>query len=201
MSQFTQKYYKQNYTPSNEKVWVWEFWRRWGLYEYLVLFLLILILLCVCTKTGSGHDTANTNAALHTATVNSGKTVRSPSDKPKDERPELATRSYPVKVLPSDPLPKKRVTTKEGQTLYGPVTIEEYLYFADDTQSHYPEFMDPLSRHVYLRKSPQCARLSCPIKGLRPVDEQAYLEWVNRQSKKEMVLKKNSDGYYLMEKK
>lgn len=186
MSQFSRKYYnldyKRNEHPKRQVVeeTVWEFWRVWGLFEYAAIALLLLILFCVCTqKSRVEHITTQKTVMVQTPMTSVSQ------DK---EQQQTLGEVYPKKVLPESVLPK------------GVVTFEDYLYFADDTNSNYPDFIDPKTHRLIKKKAPKCHKLECPLQeGVSTESLHAYEQWVLKLSGEKLHLVREN-GKYIFQK-
>lgn len=187
MSQFSRKYYNLDYKRNEvekftaQEEGVWEFWRVWGLFEYSVIALLIAILLCVCFK-DNGATNTTTQKIIYTPTP-----VKSVEPKEvMQQTHQTLGEAYPKKVLPSSVVPK------------GAVTIEDYLYFADDTQAHYPDFIDPATHRLIKEKAPKCYKPECPLQdGVSVESLNAYTRWVSQQSQKNLHLSIENQKFFL----
>lgn len=175
MSQFSRKYYnldykrKQSVNQIHTEQKVWEFWRVWGLFEYGVFGILLLILFCICFKEGG---------VVHAVT-------QTPKQHQKSQDKTLGE-AYPKKVLPSSVLPS------------GVITIEDYLYFADDTGEHYPNFIDPATHRLIKEKAPQCYKPECPLQeGIDIQSLDAYVKWASEQSHEKLYLVRENGKYRL----
>ncbi len=203
MSQFSRKYYNLDYKRNVKKeelpdTTVWEFWRVWGIFEHAVIALLLMILFCLCTLHQSQPRTL-------TRTVVE-KVIQQPQNpKPKEEpskpkhKPLSLGDEYPKKILPASVLPPH---TENSKQLYGPLSIENYLYFVDATESHFPDFIDSSSRRIVKSKAPKCSQPQCPLQsGVTKEDMEAYVQWVQEQSQKKLQLLKKDGMYYLQQEK
>jgi len=189
MSQFSRKYYKNDYKleEGNEVPLrrdyddtVWTFWRVWGLYEYLVLILLGVIIFLLLNQ----HTTAITTDTSYKKQTLSG-TYK--------ENKKLQESQFAKKILPANPLPKKL----DGTNLYGPLTMEEYLYFADDVDSFYPDFFDKKSRKSIDGAS--CKTSSCPLtpKMLDEMRMAAYTQWLTNTTGIDYTFFIKDNHYYI----
>jgi len=193
MSQFSHKYYNENYGRLQKDKWIWEVWSRWGLFEYLVIFLLGAILYFVAFASYEKEKTPQYRESQKVAPNITPATVASKVEQTKLHLNDIY---YPKKVLPKNPLPSK--TLLDGKEAYGPLTIEEYLYFADDTGGDYPAFIDRNSRYGIVEKMPKCAKQECPMTTLSPKSKDAYESWISKQTSQELHLKSTKDGYFLV---
>lgn len=203
MSQFSRKYYNLDYKPNNRNYAddtnenVWEFWRVWGFFEYAVIILLLLILFCVCTlKTDdlSSFFTQQSSPDREVVTIE-------PRIKQTDEKEyaklDLGVK-FPKKVLPDFAMPKE--TQIDGKTLYGPISIEDYLYFVDATDGNLPDFLDKTTRRIIKKKAPVCFRPECPLQsGVTKNDLDAYAVWVSHQIGENLNVVAENGKYYLSE--
>jgi len=200
MSQFSRKYYKNNYKleenndrPLNTRLddGIWTFWRVWGLYEYLVLGLLgIIVFLLLTHKCGvvTHQNSYQQTTALQSLYEN------------KAEVKDLVQKSnFPKKILPNNLLPKEE--SINGEKLYGPLTMEEYLYFADDVNNFYPKFFDRKSRKSIASASAECMDSNCKLTPdiLDNVHMAAYTEWLSDTSAKNYTFLVKDNYYYITE--
>lgn len=201
MSQFSRKYYNLDYkrnAPKEElpERTIWEFWHVWGLFECAVITLLLLILFSLFTLCGTPTKSfTHTLSKENSFHLNDSKTLK----QQEDGELSLLGKEYPKKVLPASVLPPR---TKEDPNTYGPLSIQNYLYFVDATDAHYPDFIDKSSRRILKNKAPRCSKPECPLRsGVREEDLHSYLEWVETQSQKKLQLVKKDGLYYLREEK
>ncbi len=198
MSQFSQKYHNLNYKRNStsidkdEKV-IWEFWHKWGLFEYAVIGLLLLILLCLCTMKSDFISTPlqKTQDALQTPQTKIKELTKN------TQKGELLLgEKYPQKILPDSILPQE--SRLHSQKVYGPVTIEDYLYFVDATDTSYPDFIDEASGRVIKNKAPACFKPECPLKAdTGNIFLSAYRAWASQQSQKDLQLIEENGSYFL----
>ncbi|MEN4045387.1 hypothetical protein [Sulfurimonas sp. NWX367] len=201
MSQFSRKYYKNDYkleseeksnnhnTPFNKGVWT--FWRVWGLYEYLVLGLLLVIIFILLL-------TRDTTVIQQTNVVK--KTTHPTTSIEKNKQEKVVEESdFPKKILPSNPLPKKSVV--DGENLYGPLTMQEYLYFADDVDNFYPHFFDKKSRKSIASAHTECQNSDCILtpNEISNLYMAAYTEWLNDTTSQKYTFVLKNNHYYLKE--
>jgi len=193
MSQFSRKYYKNDYklqestTDSLDREYdnntVWTFWRVWGLYEYLVLLLLGIIIFLLLYRV----DTyTTTSQAEHYKPV---------TQKQATHTTPLQESDFAKKILPTNPLPQE--ISLKGEKLYGPLTMEEYLYFADDVNNFYPDFFDKKSRKSHagsLCKDSGCLLTPDLLDTMRMA---AYIQWLNDTSGSKYTFLIKENHYYM----
>jgi hypothetical protein len=239
MSQFSRKYYKNEYTledryehPHNDVAddVVWTFWRVWGLFEYLVLILLAIIIFLLLTRnctssqeiihhevvsmakpampttsfatqsTPSSTQTTTTSSSSASSTPVAASTISQQQTKPHFAKATKPKESYfPKKVLPADPLPQ--VSNVDGKMLYGPLTMEEYLYFADGVEDFYPDFFDKQSRKNMDPSNTNCLDGSCVLtsKEINKQQMNAYIEWLNDTTSANYTYVQKANHYYIQE--
>jgi hypothetical protein len=196
MSQFSRKYYKNDYKlEDNPKLpvnnyndhSVWTFWRVWGLYEYLVLLLLGIIVFLLLTQ--------QSRSVIIQKSFFVQKEQKRLSSSPQKETIRVQESTFPKKILPANPLPKK--TILNGKTLYGPLTMEEYLYFADDVNNFYPDFFDEKSRKSHTGSS--CKNSNCHLttEMLDELHMAAYVQWLSDTTATNYTFIVKDNNYYI----
>ncbi|UCN01263.1 hypothetical protein LCX93_04935 [Sulfurimonas sp. SWIR-19] len=193
MSQFSNKYYKNNYKLEEQKPkkelqddYVWTFWRLWGLYEYLVLFLLgviIVLLLMMMQKQPTALVVTQTpQQQVYEKPLHVTEQI--------SEQKELSKESYfPKKILPSEITPNS------------PLKMEDYLYFADDVDDFYPAFFDEKSRKSI--KSSRCQNADCILstQDIDPIYIATYIAWLKAKTAKKFTYKIKNNNYYIQKEK
>ena len=204
----------------NTQKFTW--WHKWGVFEYLTLFLLLAILLCLCFRCGgaslgNGLSLNSTAMTLPQPTLlaivpavgggavlggsamgqlpqgeeragsSESSNVPQPSTSPTDSA-ELGER-FPAKVVP-------KVATLL-QNIGKPVSIEDYLYFAHETQSGYPDFIDPESSRMIVSKKPACFKPDCPVTGISQNDKKAYASWLSKLTHTDYTVYNQKNGFVL----
>ena len=228
MSQFSYKYYRHNYVR-NEKNKAsmfddesWTFWRVWGWYEWLsILALLAIVLLLSLLFFGGLHmggAKVSSNAALAPSSYVPASTIVSPKRQVAATVPEnvlvtaesnkVATPALPKgakplyhytkKVLPASVLPLQR-TEYNGQTAYGPVSIEEYMYFIRETAVTYPDFIDAKTDNLIEAKAPKCYMPECTIYNIQNLHKRFYAQWLSQASGKKLMPVLERDDIVLIE--
>jgi len=198
MSQFSQKYYKhfkiepQTKKPTSQEevftFWVWS--RQYRIFEIIVILLLLLILFCICnTSTKTTVIKEITPVVTTVSTVNSKQNIEKNTTVPK--KTFTLEEKIPHLVLPDthEIIPS------------GTVTLQDYMYFAYDTDSQYPNFIDPGTKRVIKEKKPKCATLDCPITKLSQQNRQAYLQWLETMTNKKLRIEETNDGFKIKETK
>jgi len=195
MSQFPLKYKEPSYKrrvfrhveDEDFDGQVWEFWRKWGLYEYLVLGLLAAILVILLQLLTKEQHHSNKQRVQEFSSVK--KEIKTPDF-------DLSNPSYPAHVLPENPLPPK--TMVKGKEVYGPVSLQDYLYFADETGAAYPDYVDAKTKQLIKAKAGECHSFDCPLHGIPKEQLETYLKWVNLYSSKSLRLWKAEGKIYLL---
>lgn len=215
MSQFSYKYYRHNYTKNenNGKDYylfygdIWAYLKIWGLYKWLTLFALFVIamlLLALLFSKQSGIHVAQPsyNSPITTHTTNKKEedtqTQKTANDNTLPTMPRVSENKnepqkkndvsvyhYPKKVLPSSLLPTK-TTTLDNHLVYGPVSIEEYLYFVRESGVPYPHFIDSKTNDLVVENAPECYKLDCPIYDVEGLNKKFYALWLTQESGKKL---------------
>ena len=203
MSQFSRKYYKNDYQldlkdpeykrkrePFAKDGEVWTFWRVWGLYEYLVLGLLLIIIALLLFQRAPA--VAPQEVAVVAKTQQRIALEEAPKEIPQskeltqedlpkkaEEKEEKAGIYFPKKVLPQNPLPLTK--SSAANSSYIPLKMEEYLYFADAVDGFYPAAFDPKNRTI---ESKSCQNQECPLtsQDISPHDMEAYIQWLEEMT-------------------
>ena len=199
MSQFSQKYYKHYFVrkkrevePSEFDFWVWS--SRYKLFEIIVICLLLLILFCVCRECNQAKVSAGVQQQAMLQTVTSvPSSPTTPSSIPMQSRAEVFTlqEKIPTQVLPelSKLIPKEEVT------------LEEYMYYVNDTKQGYPSYVDAKTNRMIKEKRPSCQGMECPVSGITQADKQEYAQWLSEQSGVEYKVAETPKGFLIHESK
>jgi hypothetical protein len=187
MSQFSQKYYKHFIVEDNNIVEV-SFWKRVGILQSIIgflLFLLFALLLLVCItchcSLHNSNDNCITQLPVSTITYKPKKTNLT-----EEKKVEITLEEkIPKKVLPklSELIPKREVT------------LEDYMYFVNDTKSNYPKYIDPATNRMIKEYRPICSRLDCPVSEISAENKVAYIDWLNTMSNKTYKLNDTDKGF------
>ncbi|MDF1878140.1 SUMF1/EgtB/PvdO family nonheme iron enzyme [Sulfurimonas sp. SAG-AH-194-C20] len=196
MSQFSQKYYKHYFVGKKKEVesiefdfWVWS--NRYKFFEIIVILLLLLILFCVCTRCvepshrsiSFGMDTPDVSLASQQHDMK-----RNEPPVPKKKAPLLTLEEkIPKLVLPelSKLIPKKEVT------------LQEYMYYVNDTNKGFPSYIDAQTNRMIKEKRPSCKGVECPVRGISQEDKQAYAEWLSEQGSAKYKVVETSKGFFI----
>jgi len=184
MSQFSQKYYKHYFIEKKREVnltgfdfWIWS--DRYKFFEILVILLLLLILFCVCTqclhKTELSVPRQQQHSIVTTATTTLSTIITLEEKLPKQVLPEL-----------SKLIPKKEVT------------LEEYMYYVNDTKQGYPNYVDANTNRMIKEKRPSCRGVECPVSGISKQNKLEYAKWLSEQSGVEYKVVETSKGFLIL---
>lgn len=202
MSQFSQKYYKHYFVGRKKDLestefdfWVWS--SRYKFFEIIVILLLLLILFCVCSQCSQDRGSSVSKQQLSMQTVSSVPlspiTLKSKMQSSKFEEKEQTLtlqEKLPKLVLPelSKLIPKKEVT------------LEEYMYYVNDTNKGFPSYVDNKTNRMIKEKRPNCKSVECPVSGISKADKQAYSQWLSEQSGVAYTLVETSKGFFISQK-
>lgn len=97
-----------------------------------------------------------------------------------------------------------RVTLSDFEIGKFPVTIGEYLQFCDETENHYPEWLEPGSEYnietgiddYYSRTGMSRENINHPITGVSWHDAVAYCEWLSQKTGKNYRLPTEAEWEY-----
>jgi len=182
MSQFSQKYYKHykiekkddEVLPQEFEFWVWT--RDYRIFELIIIALLLLILFCVCQK-------KSIVAPLHTV-VQTQQHIQSTQ---KDAVITKVEQNASVAVL-QEKIPHLVLPDLENIVPKGIVSLQDYMYFAYDTDENYPNFIDPQTGRIIKEKRPKCVKPECPVTQITQKDKEAYVQWLAEMTNKEFTL-------------
>lgn len=202
MSQFSQKYYKHYFVGKKREVestefdfWVWS--NRYKFFEIIVILLLLLILFCVCTQCSQTSQTQMLNKDYTQRSISFGMDITAATDVkdvgdeslvPKEKVPALTLEEkIPQLVLPelSKLIPKKEVT------------LEEYMYYVNDTKQGFPSYVDEKTNRMIKEKRPSCKGVECPVSGISQEDKQAYSQWLSERGSVKYKVVETSKGFFI----
>jgi len=206
MSQFSQKYYKHYFVPKKRELkedefefWAWS--RTYRFFEIIIILLLLLILFCVCFKSAQNRATPMTTSSysqVSSAAVEVPKISLS-NTKEKKEPKEEKTQKKPQEQVQTksltleDKIPKRVLPELSKLIPKKEVTLEQYMYYVNDTNEGFPSYVDKSTNRIIKEKKPSCATLDCPVSGITKADKNAYAEWLSEQgSVKYKVLESGS---------
>ena len=93
----------------------------------------------------------------------------------------------------------KRVLPHYGRLIpHGKVTLEKYMYFANDTKGNYPPYVDKATNRFIKELRPSCKTLDCPVVGLSQKDKDAYKSWISTLSSKNYKVVNDGDKFELI---
>jgi hypothetical protein len=93
----------------------------------------------------------------------------------------------------------KRVLPQYGRLIpHGKVTLEKYMYFANDTKGNYPSYVDKATNRFIKELRPSCKTLDCPVVGLSQKNKAAYRNWISTLSSKNYKVVDDGDNFELV---
>ena len=193
MSQFSQKYYK-HYIVKDDAVEVISFWMRTRVLQGTILSLLLLLflaLLLFCTKCGCATHTTQTRKIQEKETI----TVVHPKIKKVEKKSEKTEQKESPKLTLEEKLPKRVLPQADKLLPKEEVSIEDYMYFVNDTKNGYPKFVDVETNRMIKEYKPTCSKLDCPISGVSKENQKAYIDWLNTMSDKEYKIQETDKGF------
>ena len=208
MSQFSQKYYKHYYVSKKrdvlkevdieEKRGFWYWTRHYRIFEIIIIFLLLLILYCLCIRGGIGLGLGgfSLGSGLPYGGV-STQTTQSTQHKSIQKEEQRANTNvvslgekYPTKVLPD-----AQKLIPKGDT---EVTLDDYMYYVNDTKQGYPKFIDPKTNRLIKDKKPPCYEPQCPINAISKQNQQDYANWLSSLTQQSYSVEQTSNGFKLL---
>lgn len=193
MSQFSQKYYKHYRIEKKEVVdnvgfFVW--FREESLTGSILRWLLILLLfslLLLLMRQMFSCNTPNTPvvSVLKQATTSNTTAQESPKETVAEPDKYMLEEKIPTHVLPelSKILPKEEVT------------LEQYMYYVNDTKMGYPDYVDQQTNRIIKEKKPNCEKLDCPVSGIKQKDKKNYAIWLSELSQSEYKATDTPKGF------
>ncbi len=219
MSQFSYKYYRHNYSKNETQELKgnafddrsWTFWRVWGIYEWLTLlalFAIAVLLFFLLSNSNHTREIVHTSyvtpsehvlpARVHTVSPVATSAIEQVNEKssPLKEMEKKSLYHYAKKVLPASPLPVQRVMLN-GKAGYGPVSIDEYLYFVRETSIPYPNFIDSKTSNLMVNKAPKCYTSDCVVYGIENLQKEFYAIWISQITGHKFSVVPNRDDIVL----
>jgi len=219
MAQFGNKYSRhyhvgdkntrlQDSYAEEEEWWFYSWSSRYRLFEIIVIILLLLILFCVCRNSmgNSSSVISVPGTSISTPQIQMpsleipSPSINTVSAKKETQEMLLLEEVYVQRVLPpsSELLPVFDETSGKAKRV---VSIDDYMYYVNDTKQDYPDFIDPQSLRVIKSKAPECYKPECAIKNLSLKQQNNYLEWINNVTQRQFSLQDQSDNIILVEKR
>jgi len=202
MSQFSQKYYKHFVNKKAEVVEEVEYYTWYSRINWLdLLFKLLviaLLLFCIFSNRSAyfGSNSTVSTPTLAQVPKNAPLEVSQVEVQLENETEQNSELTYKNLTLenkiPKHILPElsKIISQKE-------VTLEQYMYYANDTNQGYPSYIDKITNRVIKERKPKCAELECPVVGVSEQDKHNYAKWISELSQKEYVAKSSSIGFMI----
>ena len=189
MSQFSQKYYKHYHVGKKKEVVsdefdFWEWSRKYRFFEMIIIFLLLLILFCLCyrypvsqqgmlvykAQTSNIQD-IKVDETIHKNDSKEEQKLKEEQRQKKQEQALTLQEKIPKRVLPelSKLIPKKEVT------------LEEYMYYVNDTKQGYPNYVDSSTNRMIKERRGSCKTVECSVSAITQEDKAQYAQWLSEQ--------------------
>lgn len=195
MSQFSQKYYKHYIVKGSDEIVEVSFWHRIGVLQaiiLLLLFLLLILLLFVCSKCNcfiQNRTDVMTQKRFNTE-------ILSTSQEEKEQIPRKKEQSQQTKTLTlQEKIPKQVLPDISQLVPKSEVTLEEYMYYVNDTSNGYPKYVDKSSNRIIKEYKPPCARPDCPVSGISQEEKMNYVNWLNEMGETKYKIKETGKGF------
>lgn len=193
MSQFSQKYYKHYRIEKKEVVddvgffaWFREESLTGSILRWLLILLLFSILLLLMREIFSCNTPNNPAVSTLKQVPTTNETVQeSPKETLAEPDKYTLEEKIPTHILPelSKILPNEEVT------------LEQYMYYVNDTKTGYPDYIDQQTNRIIKEKKPNCETLDCPVNAISQKDKENYAAWLSELSHSEFKVINTSKGF------
>lgn len=219
MSQFSQKYYK-HYITKKEDIVEERSYYSWfttdsltnTILKWLLILLLFALLLFLlkqllnCNSFSSSPSLSLQSTQVKTTAVGPIQQEEKPQEENSQEEKSQEDQSLektlqeeytyytleekiPIHVLPE----LSKIIPKEE------VTLEQYMYYVNDTKEGYPDYVDPATNRIIKEKKPKCEKLDCPVTHITQTDKINYTQWLSELSQSKYKFTDSQNGFRVVE--